>query len=67
MGKLYEFLKARNMSELVESTNLIDCEIEDGRYNDTTGKKQASDTSWRTSDYVPVEPNTTYCFGINDS
>lgn len=49
------------------STNLIDCAVEEGGYSSSTGNKSTSDTVYRVSDHIAVEPNTSYVFGVNGS
>lgn len=42
--------------------NLWDEEWEVGGINDTTGEKSTSNTQFRSKDFIPVFPNTTYYF-----
>lgn len=50
---------------MTESNNILNVEIEEGAYNQTTGEKQNSSTAYRTANRTAVSPSTDYCFGVN--
>jgi len=50
-------------AEIVRTgANVWDEEWEQGNINDTTGAKESGTTTFRSKNYIPVKPNTTYYF-----